>query len=224
MIKKIKKNLVYTPIDLPEYNFDYLREILFSNELRWSFQNDRGAAFLPVYSFNYRRKKMEWFRIFKKDTILQEYVEENILPLCDPAPDIHILRSLAGCELPVHVDCSNVNYVRRNPIYKLRIVIAGNPESLYFQDYNAPNNRRYIPNKFKAYILNGTAIHGMITKIDKLVFAVGWPWKNRGPELDNFLHKNIQKHKDHVIMFDQIDNGTLDIGMLDTMRYSYDKN
>lgn len=218
------KNLIYTPIDLPEYNFDYLKELLFSKDLRWSYQNDRGSSFLPVYSFNYRIKGMDWFGIFKNDINLQTYITKNILPLCDPAPDIMILRSLNGCELPMHVDCSNVNYIRRNPIYKLRIVIDGDPESLYFQDLNRLDNKRNIPNKFKSYILNGTAIHGMTTKVNKLVLAVGWPWKNKGPKLEEFLQKNLLKYKDHIITFDQINNGTLEPRMLDTMRYSYDKD
>lgn len=220
----MKKNLVYTPITLPNFNLSAMLDQLESNtKLRWSKQTDRGSRFLPIFGWHYRSKTHSLFN-FRDDIELQSYIA-FILDICSPPPDIHILHTPPYGRLPIHVDCSNLNAIRKIPILKIRTVLQGEPETLFFIDNNSPNRKIKISNKHESYIINGSAAHGMNnTNVNKYVIAIGWPWKGKGDKFDKFLKENLTRYSNDVLTFDNIDNNTTESNMLNTMRYEYDKN
>lgn len=211
-------SIVYCPIPWPNFDWEPFSNWCLGegkNE-KWYFQTKRTASFLPVFGWQPRKRSPDFFKYMMQWAEVCAYINDYILPLTEPLPDIHILHSPPGTELPIHVDCHDLDLIRQKPTYKLRIVIKGAPETLWFQDNQ---DKLRVPNQYTNYCINGSMIHGMdnVTE-DKLVLAIGWPWKGRN---DKFLQmlEHWATQSNNVLYSNDINNGSTTTEMLDTMGY-----
>lgn len=174
--------LAYFPLLKPQVDFsDFVNELYESKN--WFKQPTRGSSFHPLYYFKPNLGFNVFSRLSNNHPKILDWLKENFLNELNPHPEIHILKSEPGTQLPLHVDTTRLEKIRNKSSWKIRVVIDGDPNTLFFMN---KKKKIHIPNEFNTYIIDGSCLHGMDNPIkNKLVVAMGWPWKNKDEWVEN---------------------------------------
>ena len=181
------KRMLFAELDLPLINkAEIIKWIAGVPKDYWCFDTFRRCYMLPLMTRNGglkrrdaqqygARDKEEWFSWthLAPDSV-KEYFEKNIFNWTKEKSRIILLKTPPGGQNPVHIDCSpgKVHTIQ----HKLRIVVQGAVESLYFETRKgkipAPSGVE------KPFIIDGSWPHGMInnSKLHKYTLCFGSPW------------------------------------------------
>ncbi len=171
-------------------------------EEEWIFDNYRNTQMLPIYTESGLTKKrdiinkggkLDWTPFAPKELI--QYFEQYIFPKINPLGRIMILKTKSGQKNTEHIDCSKEAFEIPQP--KLRIVLQGNVDSLYFITADKKSLTPYGNGESfngRPFIIDGRWPHGMHNHYHgtKYTLCLGAPWIGDG--LSHFL-KSVQPHQ-----------------------------
>ena len=180
------KNLLFAELDLPLIDksrvVDWLTEIPNSY---WLFDTYRQCFMLPLMTRNGKSKKADMLQHNIQTNIakffwtnitphfIKNYFEKNIFNWTKTKSRIIIIKTPGQGQNPVHIDCFPETF---NTIqHKLRIVVQGTSDSLYFE---TRKGKVWAPLTKKPFIMDGSWPHGMIntSKLIKYTICFGSPW------------------------------------------------
>lgn len=151
----------------------------------WFFDAYRNCFMLPVMTKNggikksdvqHRNSSIGTKQFLWTDFVpsfIKSYFEKNIFSWTKTKSRIIILKTTIGEENPIHIDCSPQAF---NTVqHKLRIIVQGTSDSLYFE---TRNGKIWAPYTEKPFIMDGSWPHGMINsnKVCKYTICFGSPW------------------------------------------------
>lgn len=174
----------------------------------WLFDTYRQCLMLPLMTRNGKLKradmlqhnvqtditKFSWTDI--TPTFIRSYFEKNIFNWTKIKSRIVIIKTPGGGENPVHIDCFPQAF---NTIqHKLRIVVQGTSDSLYFK---TRKGKIWAPFTEKPFIMDGSWPHGMINnnKLTKYTICFGSPWthSNSYPRLNTLISIDKKELPEH---------------------------
>ena len=180
------KKMVFAELDIPLIDksniISWISEV---PEKHWFFDNYRQCFLLPLMTRNNKIKNPDMFQHNARTNTMQyswekltpdsikTYFEKNIFNWTKMKSRITIIKTLAGGYNPIHIDCFPEEF---NTIqHKLRIVIQGTSDTLYFE---TQNGKIWAPPTEKPFIIDGSWPHGMInnSKLCKYTICLGTPW------------------------------------------------
>ena len=170
----------------------------------WIFDPYRNCFMLSVLTKNGGSKKADMEHYNQKSPVenfswvhfvpdfIREYFEKNIFNWTKTRSRIVICKTMAGGENPVHIDCCPETFDTIQ--HKLRIVIQGASDTLYFE---TRDGKIHAPRTQKPFIMDGSWPHGMINNshLCKYTLCFGSPWTHSEcyPGLDILLSVENKK-------------------------------
>jgi hypothetical protein len=164
-------------------------EIVSLDDSYWFYDSFRNCKMLPFYNgggkmgkLSNHKFKFDFTEAGKLCPVGMDICKKYIFSWTDPYPRITILRTNVNSCLNPHIDCT-IDEIGTNQ-YKLRFVLDGQVEKLYFLDSELKKN--YIPKQFKNYIIDGGHVHGLDSGEEKITLCGGAPWGRNEIPLNNF--------------------------------------
>ena len=198
--KEIDMNrILFAELDLPLINkAEIIKWVDGVPEDYWCFDTYRRCYMLPLMTKTGGRKKADaqQYDVHDKEgcfswthcapDLIKEYFEKNIFNWTKEKSRIILLKTPPGGQNPVHIDCSPKAF--HTIQHKLRIVVQGASDSLYFK---TRRGRIQAPAVEKPFIIDGSWPHGMInnSKLHKYTLCFGSPWtqSNWYPKFGAFI-------------------------------------
>ncbi len=192
----INQDFLFAGLNLPTMSCEQaLAELALVPETAWIWDAYRETKMLPLMTQTgeasasavgelYLKSDFLWTSNAPK--VIKDYFEQHIFNWLKPRPRIMILKTEAHCKNKEHIDCApNVFHLRQ---HKLRYVIQGNSDTLYFI---TKQGNITIPNTNQPFLINGAWPHGMHNNGDlpKYTICVGAPWSGADhyPQLNLIL-------------------------------------
>ena len=180
------KKMLFAELDLPL--IDKLKTAQWLSEVSenyWLFDTYRQCFMLPLMTRNGKIKKSDmlqhnvltdiikfsWTNI--TPNFIKAYFEKNIFNWTKTKSRIVVIKTPSRKQNPVHIDCFPHTF---NTIqHKLRIVVQGTSNSLYFE---TRKGKIWAPFTEKPFIMDGSWPHGMInnSNLCKYTICFGSPW------------------------------------------------
>jgi hypothetical protein len=134
---------------------------------------------------------------------LINYFDQHIWDWMETQSRVMILKTKPGARNQEHIDCSPADFHETQ--LKLRIVLQGQTDSLYFITHQKP---LFSPKTEKPYLIDGSWPHGMLNNSpeDKYTICVGAPWtySNLYPPFEAAIYKDkTLLPQDYERYFDQ---------------------
>ena len=180
------KKMLFAELDIPlidKFNtISWLSEV---PEKYWFFDDYRQCFLLSLMTRNNETNisdriqpnvstnMMEYTWAKFTPDFIKTYFEKNIFNWTKMKSRITIIKTVAGGYNPIHIDCLPEQF---NTIqHKLRIVIQGASDTLYFE---ARKGKIWAPLTEKPFIIDGGWPHGMInnSNLCKYTICFGHPW------------------------------------------------
>jgi hypothetical protein len=197
------KNILFAGLTLPEIDREkILFELLKIESRHWIKDSYRCTEMLPVMTQNGRYDRSSLLNIGetlfeqKRDftwtelapQTLKEYFEQFIFSWVNPRPRIVILKTKPYQSNNIHIDCTPQEFGSKQ--LKLRLVVSGRVDSLYFLTQDGEVRPPEIRSPF---LIDGSWPHGMHNDYheDKITSCVGAPWT--GSEIYPLFNTLIQK-------------------------------
>ena len=201
----MNQKLLFAELDIPV--LDRARTLLWLDGIPdefWVQDPYRKCLMLPVLTRNGGSRESDLLQ-FHVETPLEEfswvhftpdfirkYFEENIFNWTKTKGRIVICKTAPGGENPVHIDCFPETFNTLQ--HKLRIVIQGASDTLYFE---TRDGKIPAPQTTKPFIMDGSWPHGMINNSSsfKYTLCFGSPWTHSDyyPGLNTLLSSEGKK-------------------------------
>lgn len=199
------KKMLFSELDIPLIDKAKTVEWLTSiPEDYWFFDTYRKCFMLPIMTRNGRSTKADMLQHNVKTNIadfswvhftpnfIKKYFKKNIFNWTKMKSRIVVIRTMAKKENPVHIDCFPEGFNKKQ--YKLRIVVQGTSDTLYFK---TRSGKTWAPFTEKPFIMDGSWPHGMINSshLDKYTICFGSPWtySEHNPNLNTLMFANSEE-------------------------------
>ena len=134
---------------------------------------------------------------------IRRYCEDVVFPWAGGPARVNLIRTLAGAQHAVHIDCYRSVFGTRQ--HKFRYVIQGRTDTLYFVTRTGHVS---APQTDLPFIMDGSWPHGMnnFTRQEKITLAIGAPWTGKerydfkGPIL---INQNFELPENYDELFEQ---------------------
>ena len=189
--------LLFLPIDIPNPPAEIAEKLDRIDYSEMITDNYRNCYHIPMMT-----KDKKWTYIAKNIPELINWCESYVFSWAKPSR-IMIITTPSGKTNPPHIDCSPDKFVTWQ--HKLRYVIRGNTDSLY---YISKQGDKYVPEIDKPFIMDGKWPHVMHNTHSetKYTFALGAPWEPDDSDIDyiKMLEKSYKKYKDHYLSSEKL--------------------
>ena len=201
--------MLFAELDLPLIDKDRVTKWLAKvPDNCWLFDTYRQCFMLPLMTRNGKAKradmlqhnvqtniiKFSWTSI--TPVFIRSYFEKNVFNWTKIKSRIVIIKTPAGGQNPVHIDCFPQTF--NTTQHKLRIVIQGTSDSLYFK---TRKGKIWAPLTEKPFIMDGSWPHGMInnSNLTKYTICFGSPWTHSDfyPGLNALISIDRQELPEH---------------------------
>jgi len=150
----------------------------------WRGNAYRGCVGLPVFGdlveekdrFKGKSGKLDWTPAGEQCPTIQKVYNEKIRPILDKDARINILKTFSGNILHEHIDCQEKEIGTNQ--HKLRVVLQGDIDKLYFRDENG--GKWNVPKEYNTYVMDGGHLHALEESTEtKITMCIGAPWRGR---------------------------------------------
>ncbi len=192
-------DILFASLFLPPFpRTSVLDKILKVEKSHWHWDDYRQVEMLPLMTSNGNSSRnsvnaqnatatYQWTEDAPLE--LRNYFDQYIWDWVKPQSRVMILKTKPGARNQEHIDCSPDQFEKLQ--LKLRIVLQGRTDSLYFITKGAPI---FAPATDGAYLIDGSWPHGMINNFsdDKYTLCIGAPWtgSNFYPAFDSVIYRD----------------------------------
>ena len=177
------QDVLFSSLYLPPFPKEaVLNKILKVEKSHWHWDDYRQVEMLPLMTSNGSSSRnsvnaqnatatYQWTEDAPLE--LRSYFDQYIWDWVKPQSRVMILKTKPGARNQEHIDCSPDQFEKLQ--LKLRIVLQGRTDSLYFITKGEPI---FAPVTDGAYLIDGSWPHGMINNFsdDKYTLCIGAPW------------------------------------------------
>ena len=206
----MNKDLAFLYLDLPVFpTSDFLiKKLEKIVEEDGNFKDDfRNCRHIPIYvtdgnDIKNTNADKKWSKQSEQLPEVKLYIEKYIKPIVNNLGRIVIICTKPGEKNPTHIDCSRKNFYNNTLEHKIRVVIRGQTNNLYF---NEEDKNCYIKENLigQPFVMSGSWPHTMVNEDSRMKFtlAMGSPWKaeEMNSNYIKLLERSYIKYKNSYI-------------------------